>query len=259
MSGHDLYADDFPPHGTTSGYAAGCHSGGACPGKLERGQTCVQAQQRYASDWGYRKAVDARQELAFLDGETVAIEPPKPRAVAPKPVPRPRPPAPAPVVDVEEASEVVGPSISVAKSQGAFASHPKQRDHALATASEEYPMGLTLAGEPRRRCAPGTVLVGGVLRRSDEVTEAELEAAAVPVEAAPEPEPEPEVVVAEPTRAAEEQPRPRGRRLLQESLLTLTESIEMQRGVLVVMERALRTTRQEVIQLRKELEEQEQA
>ncbi|PZE89965.1 hypothetical protein DEI95_13165 [Curtobacterium sp. MCBD17_008] len=137
----------------------------------------MQANQRYASDWGYRKAVDRGEELTVLTAESVPVDPVKKRD--PKPVARRKPPAPtAPVEVVEE------------------------------------PM---------------------------------VEA----VEPAPEEQQVPEVVA--------ELPRPRGHRVLQESLLTLTESIEMQRGVLVVMERALRATRQEVIQLRKELEEQEQA
>jgi hypothetical protein len=274
MSGHDLYADDFPPHGTTTGYAAGCHSSGACPGKLERGQTCVQAHHRYASDWGYRKAVDAGAELSVLELATADV-PVSPRTV---PVARPKPPAPTPVPeelqqwpDDEPAlltEREIASSSCLAKSQGAFASHPKQRDHALATASEEHPMGLTLTGEPRRRCAPGTILVHGVLQAARPWPGDESEVAAAeqmlyvedvtPVAPEPEPEPVPEPVEDEPAADHEpafddEEPRPRGKRVLDDAVRTLAESLELQRALAVIGERALRTIRIEINHLRREV------
>lgn len=188
MSTHDLYSDTFPPHGTTAGYAAGCHSGGACPGKLERGQTCVQANQRYAADWSYRKAVDRGEELAAL-GEQPAT-PVKTRAqanqkrqqarrtlpepVGPKPVARPKPPAPTPV-------------------------------------AEEVP-------------------------------------APVPVEPAPAVVHEPAVVEPE----LVEEPRPRGKQVLDDAVRTLAESLELQRAIAEIGERALRTIRIEINHMRRE-------
>lgn len=109
-------------------------------------------------------------------------------------------------------------------------------------------MGLTLGGEPRRRCAPGTVLVGGVLRRSDEVTEAELEAAATPpAEPAPEPDD-----VADEVPVVEEEPRPHGKCVLDDALRTITEAAELQRALAVITERALRTARVEINHMRRE-------
>jgi hypothetical protein len=190
MSTHDLYSDTFPPHGTTAGYAAGCHSGGACPGKLERGQTCVQANQRYASDWSYRKAVDRGEELAVLSAQPEPDPPARKRAQAnqerqqarrtpavgeePKPVARPKPPAPTPVV-------------------------------------EEVP-------------APG------------------------PVEPAPSVAHEPSVVEPEPV----ELPRPRGKQVLDDAVRTLAESLELQRAIAEIGERALRTIRIEINHMRRE-------
>lgn len=283
MSGADLFVDGFP-HGTTRGYELGCR-GSACPAKVEFGQSCREANIRVASDWGYRKLVQwgaSVEEQRLPEGgmPTAPVEKPKkprqgiaavyaplgqhkPKADRPKPVPRPMPAPPKPVAsELEQWPEESAPQPAglLAKSQGAFASHPKQRDHALATASERFPMGLTLGGEPRRRCAPGTVLVDGVLRRSDEAPTTAAEA------------PVPEVVAEEPESTAptsapeiaeqpadvhevsdvEEEPWPRGKRVLDDALRTITEAAELQRALAVITERALRTARVEINHMRRE-------
>lgn len=69
MSTLDLMEDGFP-HGTRAGYQQGCHSKGACMGPLDGLMTCVEANMRYASDFGYRKKVDAGvtpQQIAEAD------------------------------------------------------------------------------------------------------------------------------------------------------------------------------------------------
>lgn len=283
MNGADLLEDGVP-HGTTAGYDAGCRSLGGCPGKDgEWAQTCMTAKSRSRMEFGYSKAVAKGREVELLQREADErrTPPPVPAKVAraktsqqkqhgvPRPVARPRPSAPTPVAaDLEQWPEETAPqpegtrSTSVAKSQGAFASHPKQRDHALATASAEYPMGLTLAGEPRRRCAPGTVLVDGVLRRGDDA--ANLLTSALPVPEVIAEEPEPTAPIPAPATAEsaggvdealvdEEEPRPRGKRVLDDAVRTLAESLELQRALAEIGERALRTIRIEINHLRREI------
>lgn len=274
MSSADLFEDGFP-HGTARGYELGCR-GSACPAKVEFGQSCREANIRVASDWGYRKLVQGgasleEQRLPELPTAPVVrtAVPVKPiehvlhervnarrDLDAPKPMPRPKPVPPAPVApELQQWPEESAPQPagSLAKSQGAFASHPKQRDHALATASTEHPMGLTLNGEPRRRCAPGTVLVGGVLRRADEVP-----SAVAPQVPAPEviaEEPEPSAPTPEPEGADEtdnDEPRAHGKRVLDDALRTVTEAAELQRALAVITERALRTARIEINHMRRE-------
>ena len=56
MSGADRLADGFP-HGTPDGYEQGCR-GRICPAE---GQSCQQAQIRFASDYQYRRQVLAER------------------------------------------------------------------------------------------------------------------------------------------------------------------------------------------------------
>lgn len=285
MSGADLLEDTFSGHGTTAGYDAGCRSLGGCPGKDGPwAQTCTTAKSRSRMEFGYSKAVGNGREVEFLQREADArAETAKPKSKVeaakrsqhkehrvPVPTARPKPPAPTPVPEElqqwpdEVAPHPAGaepPAGSLAKSQGAFASHPKQRDHALATASEEYPMGLTLTGEPRRRCAPGTVLIEGVLRRSDDATDELTAVPPAPEVIAEEPEPtaptpapaaDEQVVLAVEEPVVEEEPRPRGKRVLDEAVRTLAESLELQRALAEIGERALRTIRIEINHLRRE-------
>lgn len=196
--------------------------------------------------------------------DRVEVEPVVEDAPAPKPVARRKPVAPTPVApDLDQWPEPSAPQPagSLAKSRGAFAAHPKQRDHALATATREHPMGLTLTGEPRRRCAPGTVLIEGVLRRSDDAANVLTSAPPAP-EAIAESDPiaptpdqaeadEPDAVAAEESVEAEE-PRPRGKRVLDDALRTLAEAAELQRAIAGIAERALRTARIEINQMRRE-------
>lgn len=279
MSSADLFEDGFP-HGTARGYELGCR-GSACPAKVEFGQSCREANIRVASDWGYRKRVQAgapveEQRLPEVAAAPVVKVPRPARPVehrlqeaasarrdhdVPRPTARPKPAPPTPIApELQQWREETAPqqegarSSSMAKSRGAFASRSKQRDHALATASEEHPMGLTLNGEPRRRCAPGTVLVAGVLRRAEEVTEAEIAAASAATairadapEAVTEPEPEAAVHV------EDEEPRPRGKRVLDDAVRTLAESLELQRALAGIGERALRTIRIEINHMRREV------
>jgi hypothetical protein len=280
VSGADLLEDSFSGHGTTAGYDAGCRSLGGCPGKDGPwAQTCMTAKSRSRMEFGYSKAVAKDREVEFLqaeaDARTEAVKPTAKVAAAkrsqrkehrvPVPTARPKPPAPTPVAEElqqwpDEAAPQPAcaepPAGSLAKSQGAFASHPKQRDLALATASKEHPMGLTLTGEPRRRCAPGTVLVEGVLRRSDDEANVLTPGRPVPEGIADGPEP------TAPTSApaadeqvvpAVEEPRPRGKRVLDDAVRTLTESLELQRALAGIGERALRTIRIEINHQRREI------
>lgn len=267
MSGADLYVDGFP-HGTAQGYQQGCR-GSACPAKVEFGQSCREASIRLASDWGYRKLVQrgaSVEEQRLPEGgvqQVPAQKPKKPRqgiaavyaplgqhglkADRPKPVPRPMPAPPTPVAsDLQQwpDDEAPQPAGSLAKSRGTLASHPKQRDHALATASEQHPMGLTLGGEPRKRCAPGTVLVHGVLQATSEWRMESPEP--IPV-SEQEPVFEPKSV-----EVPGEEPRPRGKRVLDDALRTLAEAAEMQRAIAEITERALRTARIEINHMRRE-------
>ena len=69
MSTADMLEDTFP-HGTMKGYRQGCKTG-HCPAPI----TCSQVRTRYASDYGFRKRVDAGwtvAELAAWDAEQAA-------------------------------------------------------------------------------------------------------------------------------------------------------------------------------------------
>lgn len=270
MSGADVLGV-IEGHGTTQGYAAGCRSLGGCPGKDgPYGQSCMDARRRQMGEWPYARAVANGREVELLvrEVEERTAPPSSSPKVArakraqrkqqgvPLPVAEPEPLAPVQVASEEPAPQVSG---SLAKSQGALASHPKQRDHALATATEEHPMGLTLAGEPRKRCAPGTMLVGGVLRRSENVTEAEIEAAAATAAGEPLVEVDPDQSDVVTSVGSVEEPRPRGTRMLDAALQTIAESVEMQRAVAAVTERALRTARAELRALRAEAARQEES
>lgn len=270
MSGADVLGVEG--HGTTQGYAAGCRSLGGCPGKDgPYGQSCMDARRRQMGEWPYTRAVANGREVELLvrEVEERTAPPPSSPKVAqakraqrkqqgvPLPVARPMPAAPNPVApDLQQWPEESAPQPagSLAKSQGALASHPKQRDHALATASEEHPMGLTLAGEPRKRCAPGTILVHGVLQATKEWQLADVEEPVPSEQPAAEPfvevNPDQSDIVT-PEEPVEE-PRPRGTRVLDDALRTIAESVEMQRAVAAVTERALRTARAEIRALRAE-------
>jgi len=81
MSGLDIYEDGFP-HSTKEGYARGC-KGGACPGIVDYGFSCRQAEVRYHGDYAFAKLVDAGKSPA----EIVEIE----RAAVPAPSPKKAP------------------------------------------------------------------------------------------------------------------------------------------------------------------------
>lgn len=265
MSGTDVLGVEG--HGTTQGYAAGCRSLGGCPGKDgPYGQSCMDARRRQMGEWPYARAVANGREVELLAREVE--ERTSPRSSSPKvaqakraqqkqqgvplPVAEPEPLAPVQVASEEPAPQ---PSGSLAKSQGAFASHPKQRDHALATATEEHPMGLTLAGEPRKRCAPGTILVHGVLQAAKEWSLGDVAEPVVPEQPAAESADEVDTGQSDVVMSEEpvEEPRPRGTRVLDDALRTIAESVEMQRAVAAVTERALRTARAELRALRTEI------
>jgi len=110
MSGADLFEDGFP-HGTPAGYERGCR-GGACPSKVETGQSCRDANVRVASDYGYRRLALSGAPDEVLAQPAVPLVAPAPEKVKPKvrrgadlrvaPLsqlkPKPAPAPPAPVV-----------------------------------------------------------------------------------------------------------------------------------------------------------------
>lgn len=57
MSGLDLFEEGFP-HSTREGYDRGCR-GHACPGLLENGFSCADANVRHHGDYAYLKRVEA--------------------------------------------------------------------------------------------------------------------------------------------------------------------------------------------------------
>jgi hypothetical protein len=70
--------EDGFPHGTREGYQKGCHSKGACMGPLDGLPTCVEANMRYSSDYGYRKRVDAGDSpQAIAEADRAAAAAPK--------------------------------------------------------------------------------------------------------------------------------------------------------------------------------------
>jgi len=81
VSGLDIYEDGFP-HSTKEGYARGC-KGGSCPGIVDYGFSCRQAEVRYHGDYAFAKLVDAGKTPA----EIVAIERAAVPVVAPKKAP----------------------------------------------------------------------------------------------------------------------------------------------------------------------------
>ncbi|ROS52950.1 hypothetical protein [Frigoribacterium sp. PhB24] len=112
MSGADLFEDGFP-HGTPAGYERGC-KGGACPAKVETGQSCRDANVRVASDYGYRRLALSGASVEVLAQPATPVVATVPEKVKPKvrrgadllmaplgqhkPKPKPTPAAPAPVV-----------------------------------------------------------------------------------------------------------------------------------------------------------------
>lgn len=86
MSALDILEDGFP-HGTMDGYRLGCKTA-HCPAPI----SCSQVRTRYASDWEFRKRVDAGwtlEQLAQADAAEAAAARPVKRAVA-RPVRAPR-------------------------------------------------------------------------------------------------------------------------------------------------------------------------
>lgn len=179
MSGADLLVDGFP-HGTVAGYRQGCKSSGLCPGGY--GQTCTQANVRASADWQYGKALAKDREVEFLEREwsaaNAAGDDARPAAEVSAKVERAKRlqqrqqgvPLSSPLVVQAEpvpAPEVAASGFSRERranmSKGAFAAQQRQREHALATASAEHPLGLSLNGQPRKRLAAGTVLFQGRL------------------------------------------------------------------------------------------------
>ena len=103
MSGLDIYEDGFP-HSTKEGYVRGC-KGGSCPGIVDYGFSCRQAEVRYHGDYAFAKLVDAGKTPA----EIVEIE----RAALPAPAPKK---APAKRKLTASGDTPVTPSITVADS-----------------------------------------------------------------------------------------------------------------------------------------------
>lgn len=261
MNGADLL-EDTVAHGTTAGYEAGCRSTGGCPGADGPwAQTCSAAKTRSRSDWSYGKAVAKDREVEFLEREAAArTEAAKPSAKVvaakraqekqqgvPVPTARPKPPAPTQVPDVDELLEV---SAKVAKPIEHGTVRGYQRGCRDDCPGDEGGYTCRNANRDAQR--------ERAQARREQLAEKRAETAA----AAPEPvvvEPEP-VVVPEPVpvepEAAEavvEEPRPRGKRVLDDALRTLAEAAEMQRAIAEVMERALRTARIEINHMRREL------
>ena len=97
-------------------------------------------------------------------------------------------------------------------------------------------MGPTLGGEPRRRCTPDTVLAHGALQATEAWPRGNREAE--PTEKPTEFEEQPAVIEPEPVEVlAKEEPRPRGKRGLDDALRTLAEAAEMQRAIAEISER----------------------
>jgi hypothetical protein len=98
VSGLDLFEEGFP-HSTREGYDRGCR-GHACPGLLENGFSCADANVRHHGDYAYLKRVEAGlspAEIAAADrADRAAVRTRKPTKVTVEPVP-PVPVEPKPV------------------------------------------------------------------------------------------------------------------------------------------------------------------
>jgi hypothetical protein len=76
----DLYEDGFP-HSTREGYEKGCRSRAGCPGRLENGFSCAEANIRFNGDFEYRRLVQAGKTPAEISALAPAHQP-KPAAPA---------------------------------------------------------------------------------------------------------------------------------------------------------------------------------
>lgn len=185
MSGADLLEDSVP-HGTTAGYAAGCRSLGACPGKeTPYAQSCLDARRRQVGEYQYARAVAKGREVEFLQREaeerTSASAPSasvvKARRAQEKQQGVPLTPEPAPAAAaVPVAAELSVGGFTAERranmARGVTEAQERQRAYALATASEEHPLGLALNGEPRKKAAAGTTLFRGRLMTREEAAAA---------------------------------------------------------------------------------------
>lgn len=79
MSGLDLFEDGFP-HSTKEGYDRGCR-GHACPGALDHGFSCSEANVRWHGDYAYLKRVEAGLSPAEIAEADRAEQVVKPRPV----------------------------------------------------------------------------------------------------------------------------------------------------------------------------------
>lgn len=240
MSGADLLEDGVP-HGTTAGYDAGCRSLGGCPGKDGRwAQTCTAAKSRSRMEFGYSKAVAKGREVELLEREVEARL--KPTAV-PAEVARAkasqRKQQGVPAQPVVEAAEVAanaafrhGTTWGYARGCKDSATCPRGADGRSCTeAQNEYQREYRA-------------------RKKAELREQRAEVAADVPEPIVEVDPDQTDVVSPIERP--EEPRPRGKRVLDDALRTLTESLELQRALAEIGERALRTIRIEINHLRRE-------
>ncbi len=260
MNGADLL-EDTVAHGTTAGYEAGCRSTGGCPGADGPwAQTCSAAKTRSRSDWQYGKAVGNGREVEFLQREAdarvrAAVAKVEGKAATrmaragtstPVPTARPKPAAPTPVPDVDELLELPA---KVAKPIEHGTVRGYQRGCRDDCPGDERGYTCRNANRDAQR--------ERAQARREQLAEKRAETAPAgpePVVVEPEPVVVPEQVPVAPESEDEvaEEPRPHGKRVLNDALLTLAEAAEMQRAIAEVMERALRTARIEINHMRRE-------
>ncbi|MBF4603727.1 hypothetical protein [Curtobacterium sp. VKM Ac-2884] len=246
MSGADLLEDSFSGHGTTAGYDAGCRSLGGCPGKDGPwAQTCMTAKSRSRMEFGYSKAVAKDREVEFLqaeaDARTESVKPTQ-KVAAAKRAQRKAHRVPAPEVIAEEPEPSAPASVP-------DVNHGTTHGYARGCRDAETCPG----GDDGRSCvqAQQDYQREYRARKRAELQEQRGEVSVVADVAS--------AVVPEPVVESVEEPRPRGKRVLDDAMRTLAESLELQRALAEIGERALRSIRIEINHLRREVAAREES